>query len=265
MPVSFDTISPLAVLDLLIVITLVCGALRILRKDSALRISLLLVVLLVALFAAQAAGLAITAALLHAFLSSSLIIIAIIFQNEIRRMLFTLGRAATSQVNEEEAAEDTVQLLQAVTEMSYKRIGALIVIVRKTPIDHLIEVGTDLNAKVTSELLNSIFQPYSPIHDGAVIIKDGKLTRAGCLLPLSGNPDIARSFGTRHRAALGLSEISDAQIVVVSEETGKISLVHDAKIHYDVDRDELRNRLREPVQRPAKSSANPVEPTDEEL
>jgi uncharacterized protein (TIGR00159 family) len=144
----------------------------------------------------------------------------------------------------DEVSETIEELCKAVTEMARKRIGALIVLVRQMPIDHLVEVGTEIDAKVTSELLNSIFLPYSPIHDGAVIINRGKLTRAGCLLPLSRNPDISKSFGTRHRAALGLSELVDALVLVVSEETGNISLVHDAKIYYDLDAAEIRRMLK---------------------
>jgi diadenylate cyclase len=128
--------------------------------------------------------------------------------------------------------------------MANRQIGALIVVVRLQPIEHLIQVGTDIDAKVTSELLNSIFLPYSPIHDGAVILHQSKITRAGCLLPLSHNPDISKSFGTRHRAALGLSELSDALILVVSEETGKISAVHDSKITYDIDMTDLKKLLK---------------------
>ncbi len=135
-------------------------------------------------------------------------------------------------------------MLKALHDLAERRIGALIVLVRQSPVDHLVHVGTEIDAKVTSELLYSIFLPYSPIHDGAVIIENGKLTKAGCLLPLSQNPDIAKSFGTRHRAALGLSEQSDCYVVVVSEETGKISLVHDAKITYDVEHGELRRILK---------------------
>ncbi|MFH1027364.1 MAG: DNA integrity scanning protein DisA nucleotide-binding domain protein, partial [Pseudomonadota bacterium] len=126
---------------------------------------------------------------------------------------------------------------------------------------HLLQVGTEIDAKVTSELLNSIFLPYSPIHDGAVIINKGKLTKAGCLLPLSHNPDIAKSFGTRHRAALGLSELVDALVMVVSEETGKISLVHDGKINYDVESSEVRRMLRKALDgKRLQKSAIPGEP-----
>jgi len=122
------------------------------------------------------------------------------------------------------------------------------VLVRRHPVDHLLQVGTDIDAKVTSELLNSIFLPYSPIHDGAVIINKGKITKAGCLLPLSHNPDIAKSFGTRHRAALGLSESTDALVLVVSEETGKISCVHDARITYDIDLADLKRLIRKSLE-----------------
>ncbi|HPX62228.1 MAG TPA: DNA integrity scanning protein DisA nucleotide-binding domain protein, partial [Deltaproteobacteria bacterium] len=140
------------------------------------------------------------------------------------------------------------ELIKAVQALSAKQIGALIVIERHISLDHLVEIGTEIDAKVTSELLNSIFLPYSPIHDGAVIIQQGKITKAGCLLPLSSNPDIAKSFGTRHRAALGLTELVDALVLVVSEETGKISMVHDSKINYDVDASEMRRMLRKPLE-----------------
>ena len=142
--------------------------------------------------------------------------------------------------------------------MAVKNIGALIVIVRRMPIDHLVAVGTQIDAKLTSELLNSIFLPYSPIHDGAVIISDGKITQAGCLLPLSNNPDISKSFGTRHRAALGLSEQVDAMVIVVSEETGKISMVADSKIYYDVETAEIRRMLKKAFE--IKHAAKPLSP-----
>src|SRR6185369_8174549 len=136
-----------------------------------------------------------------------------------------LGRRQNDYHVRDEVSETVDELIKAVSEMALKRIGALIVIVRQLPIDHLVQVGTEIDAKVTSELLNSIFLPYSPIHDGAVIIQREKITSAGCFLPLTQNPDIAKSFGTRHRAALGISEQTDVLVLVVSEETGKISIV----------------------------------------
>ena len=181
---------------------------------------------------------------LDILLTSTPIILAIIFQTDMRRALLALGRRHHPVVELDEELETVEELLKALGELADKQIGALIVLVRQIPLDHIIQVGTQIDAKVTSELLNSIFLPYSPIHDGAVIIEKGKLTKAGCLLPLSQNPDIAKSFGTRHRAALGLSELSDSFVVVVSEETGKISLVHDAKITYDIEPAELRKLLK---------------------
>ncbi|HWI41256.1 MAG TPA: diadenylate cyclase, partial [Verrucomicrobiae bacterium] len=127
--------------------------------------------------------------------------------------------------------------------LSERRIGALIVLQRLMELDPFIEVGTAIDAKVTSELLTSIFLPYSPIHDGAVIIRDGKLTMAGCFLPLSRNPAIDKSVGTRHRAALGLTEMVDAVVVVVSEETGKISVVTGGRITTAGDPVKLRKML----------------------
>jgi len=111
-------------------------------------------------------------------------------------------------------------------------------------VDDFIEVGTEIDAKVTCELITSIFLPYSPIHDGAVIIQKGKLTKAGCFLPLTRNPLISKALGTRHRAAIGLAERTDAIVIVVSEETGKISVAADGRMTYDVDHDLLCKTLK---------------------
>ena len=121
---------------------------------------------------------------------------------------------------------DTIieELATASETLAGKHVGALIVIERGMSVDNFIAVGTDIDAKVTSEIISSIFLPYSPIHDGAVIIQKGKLTRAGCFLPLTQNPRISKSLGTRHRAAIGLTELLDAVVIVVSEETGTIPL-----------------------------------------
>lgn len=172
------------------------------------------------------------------------VVLAIIFQNDLRRALLMLGKRQKQVVDQPPDHGAVDEVMQALSDLASRQIGALIVVVRQQTIDHLIQVGTEIDAKVTSELLNSIFLPYSPIHDGAVILHQSKITRAGCLLPLSHNPDISKSFGTRHRAALGLSELSDALVLVVSEETGKISVVHDSKITYDVDMADLSKLLK---------------------
>jgi len=244
MPFLFDNFSLLDLCDILILTVLIYHFALFLKKEIAFRLIFTLLVFFIAYFFSQFSGFSSTSWLLRSLFSSSLIILAIVFQGDIRRAFLAMGRRQAEPHARDEATEMIEELIKAGSELAQKHIGALIVIVRHHPIDHLLEIGTQIDAKVTSELLNSIFLPYSPIHDGAVIINGGKITKAGCLLPLSQNPDIAKSFGTRHRAALGLSELVDSLIMVVSEETGKISMVHDGKINYDVDAGESRRILK---------------------
>lgn len=214
------------------------------RRDVAARLLVVMGVLVVLSLAARISSFTPLIRVIDVIILSTPVVLAIIFQNDLRRALLMLGKRQ-QQAADQPADDGTVdEVLRALSDLANRQIGALIVVARQQPIEHLIQVGTDIDAKVTSELLNSIFLPYSPIHDGAVILHQSKITRAGCLLPLSHNPDIAKSFGTRHRAALGLSELSDALILVVSEETGKISAVHDSKITYDIDMTDLKKRLK---------------------
>jgi uncharacterized protein (TIGR00159 family) len=230
--------------DTFLMTALVVACAVVIRRDLAMRLLGFMVTLSIMSFSARLAGLSSLTHVLDILTASAPVILAVIFQTDLRRTLLALGKRSTTASESGGDIETVEELLKALRDMADKQIGALIVLVRQTPLEHLIHVGTEIDAKVTSELLNSIFLPYSPIHDGAVIIEKGKLTKAGCLLPLSQNPDIAKSFGTRHRAALGLSELSDCFVVVVSEETGKISLVHDSKITYDVEHGELRRMLK---------------------
>ena len=230
--------------DTLLMTALVVACALVIRRDAAMRLLSCMALLSLLSLSARLTGLSALIRIFDILTVSTPIILAVIFQTDLRRTLLAIGKRSTAGSESSGDIETVEELLKALRDMADKQIGALIVIVRHTPLDHLIHVGTEIDAKVTSELLNSIFLPYSPIHDGAVIIENGKLTKAGCLLPLSQNPDIAKSFGTRHRAALGLSELSDCHVVVVSEETGKISLVHDAKITYDVEHGELRRMLK---------------------
>jgi len=257
MPYLFDNFSLLDLCDILILSVLIYQFALLLKKEIAFRLISSLLVFYAVFFFSQFSGFNATAWLLRSLFSSTLIILAIIFQGDIRRAFLSMGRRPVEPHARDEVTEMIEELIKACSELAQKRIGALIVIVRHHPIDHLVEIGTQIDAKVSSELLNSIFLPYSPIHDGAVIINGGKITMAGCLLPLSQNPDIAKSFGTRHRAALGLSELVDCLIMVVSEETGKISMVHDGKINYDVDPGESRRILKKTldIKRLAKQQA----------
>lgn len=183
--------------------------------------------------------------ILDNFLASILIILVIIFQHDIRRALVVSGRSGLGQDREkEETVEIIEELISAAEALASRNIGALIVFERDMPLDNFMGVGTDIDAKVTSELLTSIFLPYSPIHDGAVIIQKGKLTKAGCFLPLTQNPEVSKALGTRHRAAIGLTEIVDAVVIVVSEETGTIAVVVGGRITRNLDPATLRKVLR---------------------
>ena len=245
----FDSVTLLAIFDKLLVAGLIYGCALILKKEAAFRLLAVLSFLIAAEFISKTVGLTSTTSFLHLLLSSAPAIVAIIFQSDIKRALFSFWKRHTAGEGENADVTTTVdELSKGLHELAERRIGALIVIIRQMSIDHLVQVGTEIEAKVTSELLNSIFLPYSPIHDGAVIIHREKITSAGCILPLSQNPDIAKSFGTRHRAALGISEQTDVLVLVVSEETGKISIVHEGKITYDADPAEIRRLSRKAIE-----------------
>ena len=245
----FDSVTPLALFDKLLVAGLVYSCTLILKKEDSLRLLAILTALYVAEFSSKVLGLTGTASFFQLLFSSAPVILAIIFQSDIKRALFSFWKRHKSGESENLDLTTTVdELSKGLHELADRRIGALIVIIRQMSIDHLVQIGTEIDAKVTSELLNSIFLPYSPIHDGAVIIQRDKITSAGCILPLSQNPDIAKSFGTRHRAALGISEQTDVLVLVVSEETGKISIVHEGKITYDADPAEIRRLSRKAIE-----------------
>ncbi len=180
--------------------------------------------------------------LLKTFLSSILLIIIIVFQHDIRRALTQVGKTPFHKIYDV-AAQDLSEIVRATTYMAKRRIGALIVIERETGLRDYVESGHYIDARLARELLISIFLPSSPMHDGGVIISKGRIHSTGCLLPLSQNPQIQKRYGTRHRAALGLSEETDAVIIVVSEETQEISLVKQGNITTILDEDALLENL----------------------
>ncbi len=184
--------------------------------------------------------------LLSNFLASIILVIVIIFQPDIRRALTQVGAGRSFSAAERVAQGQVLEeIVRSAVLLAAKRIGALIVFERDVNLSEYIEVGTRIEAKVTRELLQSIFLPTSPIHDGAVIIQQGRITAAGCFLPLTVNPNVSKTLGTRHRAAIGLTEETDAVVVVVSEEEGKVSLVREGRIIRDLDAGTLRNTLQQ--------------------
>lgn len=159
-----------------------------------------------------------------------LMLFIIVFQNEFRRALTQLGQRRLFRHFFEQNSDFLEDLVKAVSGMSNRRIGALIVLEQKNSLKVYLDTGTRINADVTSELIRTIFTPPTALHDGAIIIEGNRIAAAGCILPLTNNPDISKKLGTRHRAAIGLSEETDAIVIVVSEETGNISLAINGKL-----------------------------------
>lgn len=173
--------------------------------------------------------------------------IIIIFQPELRRALEQLGRGRIFSRTGTDEDDHQTKLIESIIKstdyMAKRRIGALISIERDTGMGDYIETGIPLHAKVSSELLINIFIPNTPLHDGAVIIQKNQLAAAACYLPLSESPFISKELGTRHRAALGISEVTDSLTIVVSEETGSVSLTKNGELHRDLKQDHLRELL----------------------
>lgn len=178
--------------------------------------------------------------------------VVVIFQPELRNLLEKMGRlrlgsfmglAVGLNSNKEDMAPVILNIAAAAADMSETKTGALIVIERDTRLGEYMNSGTVLDADVTCELLENIFVPNTPLHDGAVIIRGNKIITAGCVLPLTANPNLSSELGTRHRAALGLSETSDAIVVVVSEETGKISIALNGSLTRNLNETSLRKAL----------------------
>jgi diadenylate cyclase len=242
----FDTINSLRwqdIFDILIVWYIIYRLLLIIRGTRAAQMLAGIAIIIFAYFAAKQFELLTLYWLLNTFLSSIFLIVIIIFQRDIRRALTQVGQTPFTKT-----FENTVHYLEEVIEaaryMSRRKIGALIVLGRETGLDDHIDSGQTIDAKLSKELLISLFQTNAPLHDGGVVIRMGRIMTAGCVLPLTKNPYISKKLGTRHRAAIGLSEESDAVIVVVSEETGGISLVQHGAINSGLDANSLRNRLK---------------------
>ncbi len=184
--------------------------------------------------------------ILEKFFNNLFLIVVILFQGEIRRALAHIGSnpffTGASHVQEthivEEIAKGAIQLAQ-------RGVGALIVIEKEINLEYFIELGTEIDSTVNADLLTSLFHPSGPLHDGAVIIRGGRLWAAGCFLPLSKNPALEKNLGTRHRAAIGLTEETDALVIVVSEENNSVGMVEGGQLLSDVDHPSLRRGLYE--------------------
>jgi uncharacterized protein (TIGR00159 family) len=177
------------------------------------------------------------------FLSSILLIIVVIFQHDIRRALTQVGSGTFFGSDPGMKGADVEEMVRAVVALASKRIGGLIAFERGVGLNEYIEGGTKVDSRISREIIVSIFLTSSPIHDGAIIVHAGRIAAAGCFLPLTTNPNVSKALGTRHRAAIGLTEETDAVVIVVSEEDGRISLVQNGRLTRDLDAANLRERL----------------------
>ncbi|GHI01566.1 diadenylate cyclase CdaA [Neobacillus kokaensis] len=236
-----------SIVDILLVWYVIYKLINIIRGTKAVQLLKGILVILIVRVVSDFFGLTTLSWMMQQVITYGFLAIIIIFQPELRRALEQLGRGkffSRSTSPDEDGQEKTVEaILKATDYMAKRRIGALISIERETGMSDYIETGISLNSQISSELLINIFIPNTPLHDGAVIIQRNNVAAAACYLPLSESPFISKELGTRHRAALGISEVTDSITVVVSEETGAISLTKNGELHRDLEAEELKGIL----------------------
>lgn len=222
------------VIDILIVAFLVYKVMGFIRETRAEQLAKGLILLLVITLLSDVLHLYTLHWILSGVMTVGLLALIVIFQPELRRALEHLGRTRItslfSEVSQEEAKEMVKETVSAIDSMSKSHTGALIVIEKETSLNDIVETGTVIDAKISAELLGNIFYEGSPLHDGALIVRGDKLYAAGCVLPLTQNKNLSKELGTRHRAGIGMSENSDALIIIVSEETGIISIAQNGQL-----------------------------------
>ncbi len=243
------------IIDILIVSFIIYKAIEFMRETRSGQLVKGIFVLFCVFFISSAFNLVTIKWLLLQVFDYALVIVVIVFHPELRRMLERVGQSNITAIGKmqnydakNKAISDCVDsVCKAVSNMSDKRVGALIVFERRTMLGEIINTGTVINAEASYEMIGNVFFPKSPLHDGALVIREGKLYAAGCILPLTSNNGLNSQLGTRHRAAIGMSENSDAVVVVVSEETGTISLAINGTIKRDYNgvtlKEELYNQL----------------------
>lgn len=251
---TFGIFSVRDALDILIMAYLIYQAVKLVRETRAAQLVKGIAVMFLFYFVSKSLKLKMLSFLMDYVLSVGLFALVVVFQPELRRALEQVGRSRigklqvfSSGLSEQEKQDGWTRFIDALMEevpsLSRQRIGALMVIEMQTKLGEIIKTGTIVDADPSAELIGNIFFPNSPLHDGAMIVRDGRLHAAGCFLPLSDNSEISRELGTRHRAALGMSEVSDALVVVVSEETGYVTVCRNGRLERGVSMERLREAL----------------------
>ena len=242
--------GPADIADVLIVAAAIYALVSFVRRTNSLRVAQGIFLLLVALGLSSALHLTLTSFILRQVFEIGVLAFIVLFQPEIRRALERVGSYRLfslfgRNVGGQALDKTIMQTVYACEDMSRTRTGALIVFERTNRLNEAIASGTQVDALVSSELLKNVFFNKSPLHDGAVIIRDGRLAAAGCMLPLSENANLSRDLGMRHRAGIGMSERSDAVVVIVSEETGGISVAEDGLLKRHLSADTFETLLRQ--------------------
>lgn len=246
---SFSSFQITDILDILVVACIIYGLLNWVRRTKAWTLFKGIIVILVSWGVASVFGLKMTVWVFEKTLSVGILALIIIFQPELRRALEQLGRGKFIEninmfSNDEKMSENTaLAMILAIRQMAEVKTGALIAVENKVPLNEYEQTGIAIDAKVSSQLLINIFEHNTPLHDGAVVIRQNRVVAATCYLPLSENSSISKELGTRHRAALGLSEVTDSKVFVVSEETGQISMACNGQLYRGITEDFIRREL----------------------
>jgi diadenylate cyclase len=246
------------ILDITIVAYIFYKLYMLIKETRAEQLIKGIIVLLVATKASELLQFHVVNWILRNTMTVGLIALLIVFQPELRRALEYIGRTKLLDISSyDEEVDDIIdEIIEALFSLSRQKIGALIVFEKETGINDIVQTGTRINGKITRQLLINIFIPNTPLHDGAVIIKENRIKAAGCFLPLSENKYLSKELGTRHRSAIGISENSDAISLTVSEETGQISIADNGKLYKDVSKGYIKNTLEKIYNKKDKESKN---------
>ncbi|MBE6828354.1 MAG: TIGR00159 family protein [Ruminococcaceae bacterium] len=250
---NFNGISD--ILDILLVAFIIYAGIKLIRDTKAIQLAKGFILILILYAAVNIFNMEASSYLFSMIFSNLLLVLVIIFSPEIRHALESVGRSSVSNFSlfsfknsdlilKQDLSNTMINAVcRSCSEMSDEKIGALIVLEKETLLGQIIETGTKIDAEISPEILGNIFFPKAPLHDGAAIIRNFRVCAAGCILPLTKNNDISSSLGTRHRAAIGMSEQSDAIVIVVSEETGAISVAEKGNLRRNISDGDLREIL----------------------
>lgn len=246
-PIGFLEFGIMDFIEVLIITTVLFYLYRWIRGTFAIQAAVGLVFIIIVNAAVSALGLTTINFILRGILDVGVLAVIIIFQPEIRKLLYRLGQNTNLDRFFVHSNSDTIidEVIDAVRNMSHTQTGALIVFARTSSLQDLVDVGVKLDARVNSKLLQTIFNKYTPLHDGAVVIRSNRIVAASCYLPISQNQNISSVFGTRHRAAVGITETNNVFVVVVSEETGRISIAQKGSLTSGLTIQKLRSEMQE--------------------